>query len=149
MLATSWKKPTSPDEAARRAAGRRRFNAERQALAKKRRDEIKELIGEKGIVLCGIGYGRGKGAMLANHFGVDRSTVSRDLAALMVEWRTAHVCAICRSYESVPLATLGKLVRRGVISWDGCTDTRCAKVDRIAEEWRAAGRFPSSICTRI
>lgn len=144
MRATSWKNRTSPDEAARRAAGRRRYNAERQALAQKRRNEIKEMIGEEGIILCGKSYGRGKESQLAIYFGVHRSTICRDIEALRAEWRAAYMCRICRFFGNYPLATLGKLSRRGVISWDGCTDTRCAKVDSIADEYRAEGRFPSS-----
>lgn len=120
----------------RRAGGRRRINAERKAHAQKRRDEIKEMIGYGGILLCGRTYGRGKETMLANHFGVHRSTICRDIAALMVEWRKEYLCLICGTPQSVPLKTLTKLAKRGL--WDGCTTERCEKVDRIADRYRSA-----------
>lgn len=134
MCATSWKTTQSYENVNRRAGGRRKINAERKARAQKRRDEIKELIGDDGILLCKVG--RGKETMLANHFGVHRSTICRDIAALMDEWRKEHVCSICHALYTVPLKTLTKLAKRGL--WDGCTTERCEKVDRIAAQHRAA-----------
>ncbi len=129
MSATSWDGWLSQDEVNRRASGRRRINAERKARAQKRREEIKEILGEGGILLCGRTFGRGKEAKLATYFGVHRSTICRDIAVLKEEYRKEHVCPTCRSLYFIPLKTLTKFAKQGV--WDGCTTERCEKVDRI------------------
>ena len=135
MRATSWKYPVSQSAASHRAGGRRRINAERKARAQKRREEIKELIGDEGILLCGPTYGRGRETILARHFGVHRSTICRDIATLRAEWRKEYLCPICRTPQSLPLKALTKLAKRGL--WDGCTAERCEEVDPITNQRKA------------
>lgn len=139
MYATNWWQPQTKDALNRRAGGRRRINAERKARAQKRRDEIKEILGDGGMLLCGRTGGRGKESKLAAYFGVHRATICRDIAALKAEWRRAHICSFCGSVESVPLKALTRLAKRGL--WDGCTAQRCKEevlIDRLIEAHLAA-----------
>ena len=124
MSATIWRNNLSRDGVNRRAGGRRRINAERKAKAQKRREEIKEILGER-ILFLGTSYGRGLETSLAHTFGVHRSTICRDAAVLLDEFRAAHLCPGCRTLYTIPLKTLTKLARQRV--WDGCTSERCAR----------------------
>lgn len=65
---SAWSRRTTDTEAARRAGGRRRYNAERQAAARARLNKVAELY------LAGV---RNK-AEIARRLGVHRSTVCRD-----------------------------------------------------------------------
>ncbi len=71
----SWTTLVSSDEAARRAAGRRRINAERHRRAELRRDQVVRMVIERG------GLEHGIRAAIARELGVSRSTISRDIAA--------------------------------------------------------------------
>lgn len=74
-MTTSWSRLTSSDEAHRRAAGRRHYNAVRQIDVIERRVEVRGLIEE-------YGWGHGARQRIADELGVDRSTISRDFRAL-------------------------------------------------------------------
>ena len=62
------------DEVCRRAGGRRRYNAERQRGAEKRRAEVARLLVKYGR------HKRGTRARIARELGVSEATVSRDAA---------------------------------------------------------------------
>lgn len=68
-----WSAPTDLDSVCKRAAGRRRYNAKRQAEA---RDRFKLVL---EAILPPEGRKRGTQAQLARALGVHRSTVSRDV----------------------------------------------------------------------
>ncbi len=108
MRATSkWYLFPSSSEAARRAGGRRRYNAQRQAQALARRIAILELLGAHVIL-----NPRGAQARIARHFDVNRSTICRDIAAIRAEWRHQHLCPYCGTYSDLSFATLAKLARK-------------------------------------
>lgn len=69
----NWSAPTDLDSVCKRAAGRRRYNAKRQAEA---RDRFKIVL---ETILPPEGRKRGTQAQLAHALGVHRSTVSRDV----------------------------------------------------------------------
>jgi hypothetical protein len=74
---TFWPDLTTNDEAARRAGGRRNYNAFRQRQALQRRAKVLTMLKEyPNPVEHGIR------ARLARELGVSRSTISRDLAFL-------------------------------------------------------------------
>lgn len=75
-MTTSWTNLVSHDEAARRAAGRRRINAQRRHRANVRRAKVVQMVEERG------GLEHGTRAEIARELGVSRSTVSRDVAAV-------------------------------------------------------------------
>ena len=73
-MTITWTKVVSHDEAARRAAGRRRINAQRHREAERRRDLVVRLV-----MVYGLEHGvRQK---IADQLGVHRSTISRDIQA--------------------------------------------------------------------
>ena len=72
-----WSAPTDSDAVNKRAAGRRRYNAERRAEARERYKLVVEAI------MPPDGRKRGSQAQLARALGVHRSTISRDVA----KWR--------------------------------------------------------------
>jgi hypothetical protein len=92
--ATSWYHPTDYDEVCRRAGGRRRYNAHRQFLAEYRRRQIVKLLVDQKIVLLAHGYQ----TRLAEHFGVSRSTICRDLARIEHERYERGCCPACGLY---------------------------------------------------
>ena len=75
-MSGTWSMPVSPEEAARRAGGRRKYNRVRQAKAFWRRVEISRLMARRGA------FEPGYQAELARKLGVSRSTVCRDMKAL-------------------------------------------------------------------
>lgn len=85
----NWGARVSRDEMQRRAAGRRRYNAVRRFRRTLRRAEVAERLAR-----CG-GLRRGVLARIAAELGVHRSTVSRDLAALVAELHQTGVCPVC------------------------------------------------------
>jgi hypothetical protein len=76
------------DEACRRAAGRRHYNSLRRLHALIRRSEVVRFWGEsKGQA--------GWQARAARALGVHRSTVSRDVQALLDELNRGRPCPLC------------------------------------------------------
>lgn len=76
-MSMNWGAPTDFDLVCRRAAGRRRYNAERRAEARERYKQVVE------AVMSPNGRKRGSQAQLARALGVSRSTICRDVA----KWR--------------------------------------------------------------
>ena len=76
-MTTSWSAITSHDIAERRAAGRRRINAQRHYRAERRRAQVLQMVMERG------GLEHGIRAEIARQIGVSRSTVSRDIKATL------------------------------------------------------------------
>ena len=74
MNRSEWSAPTTPDEVARRAAGRRHYNEVRQFNAALRRIEVMRRFNEYGGFAT-----RGVVSRIAAELGVHRSTVSRDI----------------------------------------------------------------------
>lgn len=113
----------STDELHRRAGGRRRYNAERQRAAWARRKAIIEAIGEGTALLSPHGIQ----TALAERFGVNRSTICRDIAAIRKAWRDPRRCAVCGDvFPMVTMKQAVKLAKRGL--WDRCTANECAKL---------------------
>jgi hypothetical protein len=142
----NWSAYQRKDVVNRRAGGRRRINAERKAKAWKRREEIKELIGNHSILL-GTYLTRGLEVALAEYFGVHRSTICRDKAALVAEWRRDHVCPGCGAANDIPLKTLARMARRGIDV--GCRASGCRRFEAAlaaCEAKRRSAKFatPSS-----
>jgi methylphosphotriester-DNA--protein-cysteine methyltransferase len=72
-MGTNWSAPTDFDLVCKRAAGRRRYNAERQAEAQER---FKLVL---AAILPPEGRKRGTQEQLARALGVHPSTISRDV----------------------------------------------------------------------
>lgn len=79
----NWGTPTDFDVVCKRAAGRRRYNAERQAEANERYKQV------KAVIWSPDGRKRGTQAELARAFGVHRSTICRDVAKWRKLWQDA------------------------------------------------------------
>jgi len=75
----SWSTPTDPDNAARRAGGRRRYHKQRQTARAARRFDLV-------LLLARYPFGYGLQALLARELGVSEATISRDMAALGHNW---------------------------------------------------------------
>jgi hypothetical protein len=101
----------------RRAGGRRRYNAERQAEARARRAAIVAMLGDTIIL-----NPRGVQTLLANYFGVNRSTICRDVEALRVEYRRAFICPLCGTWWNVPLRVRARYSRSQGAEFDCCAD---------------------------
>jgi hypothetical protein len=85
-MSANWTAPTSWDAVCRRAAGRRRYNADRRKQKMWRRTEI---------LIMTVGVDRrlyGLQALLARKLGVSPATISRDFEAI----RNAHKGALLR-----------------------------------------------------
>jgi len=119
-----WSNYQSSGIVNRRAGGRRRINAERKARAWKRREEIKELIGNR-FLLLGSTFARGLETKLAEYFSVHRSTICRDKEALLREWREDHICPGCGAARDIPLKALARLAKRGIDV--GCSALGCRR----------------------
>lgn len=76
MRRSEWAKPTSADEAYRRASGRRRYNLQRSEAVYKRAQLLKTM-------LRGKMPRRGEMERYARALGVSKATVSRDVARLV------------------------------------------------------------------
>jgi hypothetical protein len=79
LMVHSWSTPVSPTEAARRAGGRRRYNATRTFRAAVRRRQVIELLFAHGFT-----YGSQRRA--AEALGVSPATITRDTKALQTWW---------------------------------------------------------------
>jgi hypothetical protein len=78
----SWTTPTANNEVARRAGGRRRYNAQRQCAAMLRQLELLEHFEYVAFFLK-----RGTKAKAARLLGVSPATITRDVRALQAEMR--------------------------------------------------------------
>ena len=74
----AWSAPTDPETVARRASGRRRYNAWRQNMALYRRAQVAALLNYYGW-LPRAGVQR----TIAAHLGVSEATISRDVRAIL------------------------------------------------------------------
>jgi hypothetical protein len=83
----NWRAPKSWDEVCRRAAGRRRYNAERQVGVMVRRWRVLELVKQTGLV-------SGAQRRMAKELGVSEATISRDIDAMLP---LAMFCPCCMS----------------------------------------------------
>jgi HTH domain len=92
-MTAAWSAPTTPDEMARRAGGRKRYNTWRKSMAFYRRCEISRLLTAQGA------FRRGYQTKLARQLGVSRATVCRDVAALRREGRP---CTACGAWHTPP-----------------------------------------------
>ena len=84
-----------PEEAARRASGRKRYNARRRFRADHRRSQIVEMwadLGQDGW----SPFTRGSQTYLAEFFEVHRSTICRDMVIIKKMWRVAE-CPTCET----------------------------------------------------
>jgi hypothetical protein len=83
-----WNSPATADEVARRAGGRNRYNAYRRLHRDLRRALLWDWLAERRVNLGDLRWRTGGQARLAAELGVSRSTISRDVAALLplVEW---------------------------------------------------------------
>jgi hypothetical protein len=107
-----WNPATSHDQAARRAAGRARYNRRRQFKAAIRRKKIVDIWEER---VDGSGwsiFSRGSQTELAKMLGVNRSTICRDLKVIMARNRLV-ACPTCDRALSIQrveeLERLGKV----------------------------------------
>ena len=107
MCATNFSGFQSVDSIARRAGGRRRYNAERHEEAIKRRLRILQMVGANWVL-----NPRGMQTQLANALNVNRSTINRDFEALRVEWRHTRICPVCRVWWKYPLSVHAYFYKR-------------------------------------
>jgi len=80
----AWSRPTSDDEAARRAAGRARYNAWRRFLKVQRRRLVADLVA--------AGMSRRD---IAAALGAAPRTIRRDVAAILAEADMTLLCPVC------------------------------------------------------
>lgn len=96
---TSWSHPTDWDTVCRRASGRRSYNAIRQIQALVRRRRLVDLLVSQRAMLTAHGVQ----AKLARTLGVHRSTICRDIAALLAEAASSRRCPCCGHHIALPL----------------------------------------------
>jgi hypothetical protein len=90
--ATNWSAPTDWETVCRRAAGRNAYNSRRRLLQEFRRFELVRAADRlRGRSL----WARGAQSELAAMLGVSRSTISRDVKALLAEVNTGRPCPLC------------------------------------------------------
>lgn len=87
MRATNWTVQTDPKTAAKRASGRRRFNAWRKRVALVR-------LGLIVKELADVGFLRGNQSEIARRLGLHRSTICRDMQILKHMQNGVHVSQI-------------------------------------------------------
>lgn len=92
-MSMNWSAQTDFDAVCKRAAGRRRYNAERRAEA---RERYKLVV---NTIMPPEGRKRGTQAQLARALGVHRSTICRDVA----RWRR-FLLEVMRRYRSLMAA---------------------------------------------
>lgn len=111
-----WRAPVTSDEAARRAAGRRLYNARRTEEMLLRRREVVEMLRFNG-------HGWGSQAQMARALGVSEATISRDVKAIFEQ--EVHPCPTCgRVYD---IETWKDLARQGkVVLTDRDVEPPCA-----------------------
>src|SRR2546421_12376788 len=85
----SWSSRVSNSEVARRAGGRRRYNAWRQDMRQIRRRDVLLLLHKYGLR-------RGVQARIAKTLGVSEATITRDIQASVF---SLAVCPTCSAYR--------------------------------------------------
>jgi DNA invertase Pin-like site-specific DNA recombinase len=90
MNTAEWSRPTTRDEAQRRAAGRARYDERRQSAAVARRMAIANLTAMGNF----RPYERGAKSALARQLGISRATATRDLQWLK-KALNMHACPTC------------------------------------------------------
>jgi hypothetical protein len=88
----NWSFPTSPEEAARRAGGRRHYNRWRQTLALIRQTKVSRLLGRYPLLR------RGTVSAIARELAVHPSTICRDIKALL---RRVQPCRHCGAFPPI------------------------------------------------
>jgi hypothetical protein len=83
----NWSAATSPQDAARRAAGRRHLNFQRQQAAIERRHRVWVVLFKEGRM-----YEKGVKQRLATMLGVSYRQIVRDIKALLAEMRPCPTC---------------------------------------------------------
>jgi len=94
-VSNTWSDWTDPETVARRAGGRRHYNAMRRFRATFRRFEVARLL-RQGLRQVDI----------ARRLGVHRSTICRDVAALYEMARQWGDCPVCGSEVRLDLLRL-------------------------------------------
>jgi hypothetical protein len=92
-MAADWSARTTTDEAYRRAGGRRSYNARRQIMALYRQMRLMEIVARNRLDLW---TRNGTQQALAHTLGVSKSTISRDIKAILSEYRPGKPCPLCR-----------------------------------------------------
>ncbi len=88
MDRAAWSELTDPETVARRAAGRRHYNAMRQLRRELRRLELLERTPSLGLLMTRTGVQK----RLAAELGVSPSTISRDVKAILLSYRPCPLC---------------------------------------------------------
>jgi hypothetical protein len=101
---TAWSETVSTDEAHARAGGRRRYNTTQQARAAWRRGQVAELL-----IAAGGFFVPGMQARIARHLGVSRSTVCRDVQAIL-RGLPSPWCPCCGAFREPAVARLETLL---------------------------------------
>ena len=83
-----WSARTDPETVAKRAAGRRRYNAVRQFKRELRRRQIVKLAVAERLRATERGFQ----VQMARRLGVSPSTICRDMKAI---WTEARRCPVC------------------------------------------------------
>lgn len=104
MQRAMWSQTVSTEEAQARAGGRAHYNAMRQLDAALRRHQVAELIVAAGGFLV-----PGVRSRIAAKLGVHRSTVSRDVQALL-RGMPAPTCPCCGALRERALDRLDELL---------------------------------------
>lgn len=84
MNNSEWSVPAHPEEAAKRAGRRRRYNVERKVAVLQRRIRVAQLVVERG-------WDRHSASELARELGVSAFTIRWDVAALVQSQATPGV----------------------------------------------------------
>lgn len=105
MSKVPWSGATSTDEVARRAAGRRLYNARRSEEREWRRLDVLAYLQERG-------WYHGLQAKIARELGVSEATISRDIASILY---TNQWCPTCGTLHS--RSRWREQVRRGKARW--------------------------------
>lgn len=105
-MSNNWSDRVSDSEAARRAGGRARWNAVRQVRRELRRVDVAKLMRHYGL-------DRGSQTAIARCLGVSRSTVCRDVRAILAEMNEGGPCPICGMDWSRPV----ECVRERLLRW--------------------------------
>lgn len=113
--AQTWSSPTSPEQAYRRAGGRRHYNAKRSEAAFRRRMEVFSALYGSGRTGSRV-LRHGDRAELARTLGVSRSTVCRDVKEVW-RWMRITPCPTCD--HTLTMDKAEELKRQGLLTKDG------------------------------